>query len=82
MSGQQQAAEQQPTPVHGLEFLPARLAGEPCKKRQREHGESGTAENDDRRGRSGQFAEHTGQAEHQCAYMQGAKGGTGSHCNP
>ncbi|MNV58853.1 hypothetical protein D3C71_1512470 [compost metagenome] len=31
--GEQQAAEQQPTPVHGLEFLPARLAGEPCKKR-------------------------------------------------
>ncbi|VVN49200.1 hypothetical protein PS639_06259 [Pseudomonas fluorescens] len=82
MPGQQQAAERQPAPVQGLKFQPARMAGKPRKKCQRKYGKCGTPENDDGGGGGGEFAEHTGQAKHQCADMQGAKGGTGSHCNP
>jgi len=80
--GQQQAAEQQATQVCGVEFLPTGIAGEPCEKRQGEDGKCSTAEHDDGRRGSGEFAEYASQAEHQCTDMQSAKGGTGSHCNP
>ncbi|MNE52983.1 hypothetical protein D3C80_1476830 [compost metagenome] len=82
MPGQQQAAEQQAAGVHGAHFLPAGVAGETGEAGQGNHGEGRPTEDDDGGGSGGKFAEHTGQAKHQCADMQGAKGGTRSHCNP
>jgi hypothetical protein len=80
--GQQHAAERQAPPVERLQFLPAVLAGEAGEKGQGEHGKRGTSEDDHRRRGGREFAEYAGEAEHQSADMQGAEGGTRSHCNP